>query len=130
VTPTSDHPPNPPAATTGAGLFFAEAIHGGLIFNAELARKIAEHLCEAHHGAEELTLQKPLSVADKGTYWRVEGSRNRDGKVEGIGAFFASIEKSDGRVTDFGLWYRYQPHPSVVPILQEHFRRKKPDTTE
>jgi hypothetical protein len=66
-----------------------------------------------------------ISVTDKDTYWRVEGNWNRDGEIEGTGAFFVSIEKYDGRVTDLGILF----HPAVVPLLKEHLRRmKKGDT--
>ena len=104
-------------------LFMTNAIRGGVVFDRDLALRIAELLCEAHYGREELDRQKPLSLIDKDNYWRVEGSLNRDGKVEGPGEFVVSIEKYDGRVTDFGLCYRYHAHPSVVPMLQKHLEQ-------
>src|SRR5215472_17880843 len=108
-------------------LFMTKMTRGGVVFGSDVAQKIAELLCEAHYGAQELARQKPLSVADKETYWRVEGSWNRDGKSEGPGAFFVSIDKYDGRVTDFGQWYQYGAHHSVVPMIKEHLKSKKSD---
>lgn len=84
-------------------------LHGGLITTVELAVGIGELLCEAHYGKDGLAEQKPLFAVDNGTYWRVEGSLNRDGKVQGRGNFYLSIEKYDGRVTDIGCWMRYGP---------------------
>jgi len=81
-------------------------MQGGLIRTAELAVQIAEALCAAHYGKDELEQQKPLLAIDKENRWRVEGSFNRDGKIVGGGNFFLSIEKYDGRVTDIGRWFR------------------------
>jgi hypothetical protein len=90
----------------GGRIFFLMQMQGGLIRTAELALGIAELLCEAHYGKEELVRQRPLFAVDKETYWRVEGSWNRDGKIQGYGNFYLSIEKYNGRVTDIGCWMR------------------------
>jgi len=125
----SDDAETPSAAASGRGMLFMTNIaRGGVVFNSELAQGLAELLCEAHYGKEELARQKPFIVTDKGTYWRVEGSWNRDGKIEGPGAFFVSIEKYDGRVTDFGALDRIHAHPSVVPLIQEHLKRRKSES--
>ena len=108
-------------------LFMTKMTRGGVVFSSDIARKIAELLCEAHYGGEELERQKPLSVTDNETHWRVEGSWNRDGKSKGPGAFFVSIDKYDGRVTDFGQLYPYRAHPSVVPIIKQHLKSKESD---
>jgi len=102
-------------------LFFTKAIHGGLVFSSDLAEKIAELLFEAHYGKEELARQRPLLVTDRDTYW----NWNREGKINGRAELFISIEKYNGRVTDFGGYVRFHPHPSVVPILQQHFENLK-----
>jgi hypothetical protein len=73
---------------------------GSLIFSEDLAIKLGEAFCQAHYG--DLQRQAPLTAADKETYWRVEGNWNRDGKLNGTGPFFVSIEKYDGRVTEIG----------------------------
>ena len=108
-------------------LFMTKMIRGGIVFSSDLAQKLAEVLCEAHYGERQLSRQKPFSITDKDTYWRVEGSWNRDGKSEGPGAFFVSIDKYDGRVTDFGQLYPYRAHPSVIPIIKQHLKSKKSD---
>jgi hypothetical protein len=127
----SDDPESPFAVASGEGmLFMTKLARGGVVFSSDLAVKLAELLCETHYGEEELARQKPFSVTDKDTYWRVEGSWNRDGKIDGPGAFFVSIEKYDGRVTDFGQLFPYHAHPSVVPLIKEHLARKKSDDTK
>jgi hypothetical protein len=108
-------------------LFFTKAIHGGLVFSGDLAEKIAELLFEAHYGKEEPAGQRPLLVTDKDTYWRIEGNWNREGKISGRAELFVSIDKYNGRVTNFGGHARLQPHPSVVPILQQALKDKKSD---
>lgn len=62
-------------------------MNGGVVPRAEVAIKIAEALCEAHLGAAKLERQRPFTAEDKGGYWRVEGSWNRDGKIEGPAEF-------------------------------------------
>jgi hypothetical protein len=127
----SDDPENPFAvASSEMMLFMTQIARGGIVFSGDLAVKLAELLCEAHYGNEEFARQKPLSVTDKDTYWRVEGSWNRDGKIDGPGAFFVSIEKHDGRVTDFGKLFPYHAHPSVVPLIKQHLAQKKSDGTK
>jgi hypothetical protein len=122
----SDDSKNPSTVAPGRGMLFLTNIaRGGVVFSSDLAQRIAELLCEAHYGNKELARQRPFSVTDKDTYWRVEGNWNRDGEIEGTGTFFVSIEKYDARVTDFGILF----HPAVVPLLKEHLRRmKKGDT--
>lgn len=87
-----------------------------------IAIKIGEILCEALYG--DVAQQRPLSVMDNGNFWRVEGSYNRDGARNEPSDFFMSIQKADGAVTDIGQWWRYQPHPSVVPLIEAHFARE------
>jgi hypothetical protein len=60
----------------------------------------------------------------------VEGNLNHDGKIEGPGVFFVSIEKYDGRITAFGRLLPYRAHPSVVPLIKEHLARKKTQDTD
>jgi hypothetical protein len=56
--------------------------------------------------------QQPLTATDHGDSWRVEGVRNRDHSPEGDRLFF-TIDKFDGRITDFGKWGRVsEPHPT------------------
>jgi NTF2 fold immunity protein len=108
-------------------LFMTKMTRGGIVFSSELAQKLAELLCEAHYGQEELARQKPFSVSENETYWRVEGGWNRDGNLDGPGAFFISIEKYDGRVTDFGKLLPYHAHPSVVPAIEQRLKGKQSD---
>jgi len=66
---TTDEP-----STTG--IFFQNMIRGGIIYDAEMARRFGEILLEAHYSKEELAelaRQRPLIAEDKGAYWRVIG---------------------------------------------------------
>jgi hypothetical protein len=92
-----------------------------LVLDENFAVQLGEILCEALYG--DLALQAPLFATDSIAYWRVEGSRNRDGAINGTAEFFLSLEKSDGRVADIGEHLRFPPHPSVVPMINEHFAR-------
>ena len=92
-----------------------------MIDDADLAQRIGELLCDAHY--HDLSRQKPLSVVDKGSYWRVEGNWNRGGIADGPAEFFLSVDKSNGRVMDIGELERYTPHPSVIPVISEQLAR-------
>lgn len=94
----------PAASHSPETIWLMFEMNGGVVSTTELAVKIGEALCEAHYGAEELRRQRPLHVTDKGTYWRVEGSWNRNGEIDDLGAFFLSIQKRDGLVIDLGQW--------------------------
>ncbi len=119
-----------PTLAGEAAVFLVEITRGGVVFDSDLAVKIGEALCEGHYGKEELERQRPLSAIDNGTYWRIEGSWNRDRKIDGPAAFFLSIEKRDGRIIDIGQWFAYHAHPSVVPIIKQHLAQKKSRDTE
>lgn len=105
---------------------------GGVIYDSKVATRLGELLLEVHYGQSELDRQRPLLVEDKGDYWRVEGSWNRDRKIEGNGAFFLSVKKFDGCVTDLGVWGIVHPHPSVKGIIEAHLgeTQKKPENGE
>lgn len=100
---------------------------GDLISDEKLALNLGEILCEALY--RNLAEQRPLFAIDEGSYWRVEGSRNRNGEINGIAEFFLSLEKSDGRVADIGEYLRFPPHPSVVPLINEHFAQTQATQT-
>ncbi len=99
---------------------------GGIVFDAKLAQQLGELLLEAHYDKEQRVRQRPLIVIDKGKRWQVDGSWNRDRKIEGDGAFFMSVQKDDGRLTDFGVWGVFHPAPEVLAIIEAHRREKKP----
>jgi hypothetical protein len=119
----SDESP-PPNSNVEKGILFLMQMQGGLVCTPELAVQIAEALCEAHSGKDELARQKPFISIDKGDHWRVEGSWNRDGKLPGKGNFFLSIDKYDGRVTDIGTWLR---NPEGDEFLKEVMAAKTPE---
>ena len=110
---------------TSTALFLYSKASGGIVPSSDAACCVAEALIDVHFGKAEVEAQRPLVATDKGDYWRVEGSRNRDRKVEGAGWFFMSIKKFDGRLTDFGRYGIFHPHPSVVPLIDEALRRKQ-----
>lgn len=106
-------------------MILLQEMNGGIVFSAELAVKIAEALCEAHHGKLELERQRPFVATDKGDTWRIEGSFNRDRKIEGRGAFFASIQKRDGRLTDLGTVAVIHQVPAIRSPIEQHIEGKK-----
>lgn len=83
-------------------LILTKAAHGGVIGNADLARRMAELLVADHYGAASLDRQRPLRVYDRGDSWRVEGRADPDRDRTGEGAFFLSLRKFDARVVDIG----------------------------
>src|SRR5260370_41762949 len=61
---------------------------------------------------------------DNGDHWNIEGSWNRDRKIEGKGPFFMSVQKHDGRVTDFGLWGVIHQEASAKAAIERELRRR------
>jgi hypothetical protein len=105
-------------AKSGSIMMIHKINSGGVICDADLACAIGVLLLERHYGADELARQKPLTAADKGDYWRVEGAWNRDNRLEGRGSFFLTIWKLDGRITDFGCWAAYRPDPAALARIK------------
>jgi hypothetical protein len=95
----------------------------GIVCDGSLAVKLGDLLCDALY--DDVAQQRPFSVKEERASWRVEGSRNRDGELNDRAEFFLSLEKSDGQVSDIGESIRYQPHPSVIPIINEHLAQRK-----
>jgi hypothetical protein len=87
---------------------------GGVICDVDLACGIGALVIERHYGEDQLKRQEPLTATDKGDYWRVEGTWNRDNQHEGFSPFFMSIAKFDGRIIDFGVWAAYHPDPDAL----------------
>jgi hypothetical protein len=128
--PLATEPPMSPAGH--ASLLLAGAVHGGVIVDAEHARSLAELLLHRHWGKAELERQRPLIVEDKGDCWRVEGSWNRERKIDpaeplGVvkGPFYVTFWKYDGRVIDFGVPGLYEPDPKAVKLIEEDLRRQR-----
>src|SRR5258708_1097356 len=96
----------------------------GIIFDSGLAQRLAELLLAAHYGNTEVERQRPLMTIDNGDHWHIEGSWNRDRKIEGKGPFFMSVQKHDGRVTDFGLWGVIHPEPRAKAAVERELRRR------
>ncbi len=96
-----------------------EEMNGGVVHSADLAVKLVEVLCEAKLGRDRLVRQRPFVVVDRGTYWRVEGSWNRDGKIEGPAEFFVSIDKKDGRIRDLGSSYRWPSSRDPKDLIRQ-----------
>lgn len=120
----------PDETSGGIMLLMIQMARGGVVFDAEVAVRLAELLCEVHYGKSEVERQKPFVATDKGELWRVEGSWNRDHGENGPGMFFLSVNKLDCRLTDFGMEWALQPHPSVVPIIEEHLRSQGSEDPE
>lgn len=89
-----------------------EWFKGGVIVNAEIARKFAELVLEYTQDKEELELQTPLTVEDQGDAWLIQGSRNRDKSQEGPGPFHMTVKKRDAQLVDVGI-------PWVVKLAPE-----------
>ncbi len=68
-----------------ASIVLHEALRGGLVTTPELAVKLAELLLVSAYDEQRLEQQKPLIATDQGDRWLIEGSYNKDGKIEGIG---------------------------------------------
>ena len=80
-----------------------EFMRGGVLGNADIARRFAELVLEYTQDPGMLEQQKPLLVEDRGETWYILGSWNRDRKTPGFGPFQMTVKKRDAQVLDLGL---------------------------
>lgn len=80
-----------------------EWLKGGVIGNAEVARRFAELVLEFTQGPEMLQQQSPLTVEDRGDTWFIQGSWNRNKTEPGSGPFEMIVRKKDAQVLDLGI---------------------------
>jgi len=81
--------------------YIQQMLTGGVVNTSALASKLAGALIAGHYGDKELELQLPLTIADQGDCWLVEGSRNKDRALEGTGHAIVKIKKSNGAILQF-----------------------------
>ena len=98
---------------------------GGVINNAEIARKFAEVVLEHTQSKEELERQVPLTVEDRGDNWFIPGSWNRDKSVEGGGAFEMPVRKRDAQVLDVGIPIVMKLSPGTEQTLRAAMRTRE-----
>jgi hypothetical protein len=92
-------------------------LKGGIVNDADTALKLAELVIASAYGAEEVEQQRPLTATDQADRWLIEGSLNKDRKVEGRGAVKVLIRKSDCRVLDLAVPIVMFPHPDAKKYL-------------
>lgn len=109
--------PDPPKM--GQQLDFRAMTHGCLIPDAEMARRLGETYVELLYGTEELERQRPFVTSDQADCWRVEGSWNRDKKLDGEAWFYATIWKYDGRLVDFGMRLNVVYSPEEKELIRK-----------
>jgi len=88
----------PTMADTSGPKYVLSTLTGDLVKNSDSALSIAKILVSANYGDEVLQEQAPLSVADEGTHWMIEGSLNKNRDNEGPGRILIKIRKSDSKV--------------------------------
>ena len=102
-----------------------QVIRGGLVNNADTARKIAEIFIVDLYGAGELTRQEPLKVSDGGETWVIEGSYNSDRRTEGVGAVRIVLEKKDCQVKEAYRAEIIHPPPAVQKIINDELKKRQ-----
>ncbi len=110
--------PDPPKFNDSRLMMFAMT-RGSMVFDREMACRLAETYLVAHYGIEELEKQLPLIATDAGDCWRVEGSWNRDCKRWDTTWFFITLWKYDGRVVDLGVYAHPPVNAEAVKLLRE-----------
>lgn len=80
-----------------------ELLKGGVLGDADVAKRFAELVLEFTQGGEELERQRPLTVEDRGDTWFVLGNWNRDQTQQGFGPFQMTVKKRDAQVLDLGI---------------------------
>ena len=96
----------------------------GLLYKEEQVEQLCVLLFDVHYPGE-VERQRPFLIADKGDHWQVDGSWNRDKRLEMAGPVFMSVRKSDARVTDFGMWGIIHPAPAAMRLIEKEEQRQK-----
>jgi len=99
-------------------MWLLKILKGGIVTNPEMALKIAELVIANVYSADDLEQQRPLTVSDQSDRWLVEGSYNKDRKIEGWGAAKVVIKKSDGQILEVYIPMVMLPHPDVHKYLR------------
>ena len=107
-------------------VFLQQMIHGGIINNSDIARKIAEILIVALYGEDELARQEPLEITDQDGLWVIQGSHNKDRKNEGAGSFHVELRRRDCQVMKIYVETVPPPPPEdVKEIVQQELRKRQ-----
>ena len=105
-------------------LIFQE-MQGGVVNNTEIAIGIAELVIENVYGEDEVKRQRPFEAFDETDRWRIEGSYNRDRKIEGHGPIEIWIRKRDAKIIDLVSHAIMEVPEEVREIIREELDRKK-----
>ncbi|HEY2444880.1 MAG TPA: NTF2 fold immunity protein [Rhizomicrobium sp.] len=73
-------------------------LRGGIVDKPSVARDLAEIILKSGYGKRELDRQRPLVVKDRGDFWQIDGSYNRERRPGAKGSVMIQIAKTDGRV--------------------------------
>jgi hypothetical protein len=105
-------------------LHFQE-MQGGVVNNPKIAIDIAELVIANVYGDNEVKLQRPFEVFDESDRWRIEGSYNRDKKIEGPGPIKVWIRKRDAKIIDVINPFIMKVPPEVKKIIKQNLNKKK-----
>ncbi len=106
-------------------LYYQEILRGGVINNQQVAVKMAELVVESLYSNDEAERQKPFQARDLGDRWLVEGSHNKDKKIEGHGPVKMWIRKRDAKVIDFFLPEIMKISPEARDVLKDVLKKKE-----
>ena len=93
---------------------------GGIVNNPTTALKISEILIEDIYGEDELLMQRPFKVEDKGDRWLIIGTPDRSKEIEGPGPARVIINKKDGRIIDIIGTVPIKPAPELRDIMNKN----------
>ncbi|MDH3593836.1 MAG: YbbC/YhhH family protein [Rhodospirillales bacterium] len=108
----------------GYFLIFQE-MQGGIVNNPKIAIDIAELVVANVYGDNEVKLQRPFEAFDETDRWRIEGSYNRDRKIEGHGPIEIWIRKRDAKIIDVVNPVIMEVPEEVQEIIREEMSKKK-----
>ena len=99
-------------------MWLLKVLKGGIVNKPEMALNIAELVITNVYSVADLEQQTPLTVSDESDRWVIEGSYNKDRKIEGWGAAKVVIKKSDGQILEVYIPMVMFPHPDVKKYLK------------
>ncbi|MDH3472782.1 MAG: YbbC/YhhH family protein [Rhodospirillales bacterium] len=105
-------------------LLFQE-MQGGVVNNPKIAIDIAELVIANVYGDNEVRLQKPFEALDESDRWRIEGSYNRDRRIEGHGPIKIWIRKRDAKIIDAVIPAIMEVPEEVQEMIREKLNKPK-----
>jgi hypothetical protein len=106
--------PSDPEKSGDTILFLHQALNGGIINSADLARRMAELIFGAMEPDSALADHQPFAIEDQGDAWRVTTNPAAPPPRERLTPWEIIIKKRDARIVTLGRKERWPITPEML----------------